>query len=65
MKQVTGFIVFVLLCMTTLSYGQQKVNLATILQEQQIKAVNRTGEFENEIPDPPADSVSCVFLQIK
>ena len=34
--------VFVFFCMTMLSFGQQKMNLATAFQEQQIKAVNRT-----------------------
>jgi hypothetical protein len=42
MKQTTGLMVIVLLWMTVFSFGQQKVNLATALQEQQIKAVNRT-----------------------
>jgi len=42
MRQAKGFFVIILLCLTTLSFGQQKVNLATALQEQQIKAVNRT-----------------------
>ena len=34
--------VFVFFCMTMLSVGQQKMNLATAFQDQQIKAVNRT-----------------------
>ena len=34
--------VFVFFCMTMLSFGQQKMNLATAFQEQQVKAVNRT-----------------------
>ena len=34
--------VLVFLCMTLLSFGQQKMNLATAFQEQQVKAVNRT-----------------------
>ena len=34
--------VFVFFCVTMLSIGQQKMNLATAFQEQQIKAVNRT-----------------------
>ncbi len=34
--------VFVFFCMTMLSFGQQKMNLETAFQEQQIKAVNRT-----------------------
>ncbi len=42
MRKTKGLLVIVILCMTMLSFGQQVVNLATLLQEQQIKAVNRT-----------------------
>ena len=42
MRKPTALLVIVFLCMTMLSFGQQKINLATALQEQQIKAVNRT-----------------------
>jgi len=42
MRQAKGFFVIIILCLATLSFGQQKVNLATALQDQQIKAVNRT-----------------------
>lgn len=34
--------VFVFFCMIMLSFGQQKMNLATAFQEQQIKAMNRS-----------------------
>ena len=42
MRKPTGLLVIVILCQSMLSFGQQKVNLANALQEQQIKAVNRT-----------------------
>ncbi len=42
MRNTKGLLAIVILCMTILSFGQQKMNLATALQEQQIKAVNRT-----------------------
>jgi hypothetical protein len=42
MRNTKGLLVIVILCMTILSFGQQKMNLATALQEQQIKAMNRT-----------------------
>ena len=42
MRKPTGLLVIVILCMSMLSFGQQKMNLARVLQEQQIKAVNRT-----------------------
>lgn len=42
MKFTISPFVIVLLCLTSLAFGQQKVNLATAMQEQQIKAVNRT-----------------------
>jgi len=42
--------VFVFFCMTMLSYGQQKMNLATAFQEQQIKAVNRTLSIYDKSP---------------
>ena len=50
MRQAKGFFVIILLCLTTLSFGQQKVNLATALQEQQIKAVNRTLSLYENYP---------------
>ena len=42
MRKPTVLLVIVILCQSMLSFGQQKVNLANALQEQQIKAVNRT-----------------------
>jgi hypothetical protein len=42
MRKPAGLLVIVFLCLTMLSFGQQKINLATAFQEQQIKAVNRT-----------------------
>lgn len=42
MRYRAGLLVTIILCMTIISFGQQKVNLATIQQEQKIKAVNRT-----------------------
>jgi len=42
MRKSVAFLVLVFLCLTTLSFGQQKLNLATSLQEQQIMANNRT-----------------------
>jgi hypothetical protein len=42
MRKTLGLLVIGILCTTILSFGQQKMNLATALQEQQIKAVNRT-----------------------
>lgn len=42
--------VFVFFCMTMLSFGQQKMNLATAFQEQQIKAVNRTLSIYDNSP---------------
>ena len=49
MRKPTGLLVIVMLGMTILSFGQQKLNLATALQEQQIKAVNRTlSLYENQ-----------------
>ena len=42
--------VLVFLCMTLLSFGQQKMNLATAFQEQQIKAVNRTLSIYDNSP---------------
>ena len=49
MRKTKGLLAIVCLCMTILSFGQQKVNLASVLQEQQIEAVNRTlSLFENQ-----------------
>jgi len=49
MRKTKGLLVIGILCMTMLSFGQQVVNLATLLQEQQIKAVNRTiSLYENQ-----------------
>ena len=42
--------VFVFLCMTMLSFSQQKMNLATAFQEQQVKAVNRTLSIYDNSP---------------
>lgn len=41
----------VLITMTSLAFGQQKINLATALQEQQIKAVNRSVSLYDKSPD--------------
>ena len=51
MRKPTALLVIVFLCMTILSFGQQKINLATALQEQQIKAVNRTLSIYDKHPD--------------
>jgi hypothetical protein len=49
MRNSKGLLVIAILCMTILSFGQQKLNLASVLQEQQIKAVNRTlSLYENQ-----------------
>ena len=49
MRKTLGLLVIFILCMTVLSFGQQKMNLATLLQDQQIKAVNRTlSLYENQ-----------------
>lgn len=42
MRKPLGLLVIGILCMTLVSYGQQKLNLVSVLQEQQIKAINRT-----------------------
>ena len=42
MKKHGGFLVLVFLCMTILSFGQQKVDLLAALQDQKIDVVNRT-----------------------
>jgi len=42
MRKTLGLLVIGILCMTIPGYGQQKLNLASVFQEQQIKAVNRT-----------------------
>jgi len=42
MRKPLAYLVIVLLCLSSLSFGQQKLNLATALQGQQIKAKNRT-----------------------
>jgi len=51
MRKPAGLLVIVFLCLTILSFGQQKVNLVTALQEQQIKAVNRTLSIYDKHPD--------------
>ena len=51
MRKPTALLVIVFLCMTMLSFGQQKINLATALQEQQIKAVNRTLSIYEKHPE--------------
>ena len=50
MRKPTGLLVIVILCQSMLSFGQQKVNLANALQEQQIKAVNRTLSLYDKHP---------------
>ena len=50
MRKPTTLLGLVFLCMTMLSIGQQKINLATALQEQQIKAVNRTLSIYDNSP---------------
>ena len=50
MRKPTTLLGLVFLCMTMLSFGQQKINLATALQEQQIKAVNRTLSIYDNSP---------------
>jgi len=42
--------VFVFFCVSMLSFGQQKMNLATAFQEQQINAVNRTLSIYDKSP---------------
>ena len=42
MKTRTGISVIVLLCLTLFTFGQQKVELSSALEEQQVKAVNRS-----------------------
>ena len=51
MRNNKGLLVIAILCMTILSYGQQKVNLASVFQEQQIKAVNRTLSVYEKNPE--------------
>ena len=51
MRKPTALLVIVSFCMTMLSFGQQKTNLATALQEQQIKAVNRTLSIYEKQPE--------------
>jgi len=51
MRIPTALLVIVFLCMSMLSFGQQKINLATALQEQQIKAVNRTLSLYEKHPE--------------
>ena len=51
MRKPTALLVIVFLCLSMLSYAQQKINLATALQEQQIKAVNRTLSIYDKHPD--------------
>ena len=42
MKKTLALVVFAMFCMSMVSFAQQKVNLASVFEEQQIKAVNRT-----------------------
>jgi len=42
MKKALGIFAIICLCLSSFSYGQNKINLASALQEQKIKAVNRT-----------------------
>jgi len=51
MRKPTALLGLVFLCMIMLSFGQQKINLATALQEQQIKAVNRTLSIYEKHPE--------------
>jgi len=51
MRKPSGLLVIVFLCLTMLSFGQQKINLATALEEQQIKAVNRTLSIYEKYPE--------------
>ena len=51
MRKPGGLLVIIFLGLTMLSFGQQNVNLATALQEQQIKAVNRTLSIYDKHPD--------------
>ena len=51
MRKPTALLGLVFLCMTMLSFGQQKINLATAFQEQQIKAVNRTLSIYEKHPE--------------
>ena len=51
MRRPTALLVIVFLCMPLLSFGQQKINLATAFQEQQIKAVNRTLSIYEKHPE--------------
>jgi hypothetical protein len=53
MKTFTGVLGILIICCTGLVFGQQQVDLARVLQEQQMKAVNRTltlfGEQEGAV----------------
>jgi len=51
MRKYTGFLALGFLCLAMLSFGQQKANLATAFQEQQIKAMNRTLSLNANYPD--------------
>jgi len=42
MKQTKGLLAIVLLSLTAFSFGQKKLNLAAVLEDQQVKVVNRT-----------------------
>jgi len=48
MRRSTGCIAIILLCMSLSSFGQLKVNLAAVLLEKQIKAVNRELSVNDE-----------------
>ena len=51
MRKTLGLLVIALLCMSLSSFGQQKVNLASVLQEQQIKTVNRALSLYDNSPE--------------
>ncbi len=51
MRNTKGLLVIVILCMAILSFGQQKLNLASVLQEQQFKTVNRTLSLYENHPE--------------
>jgi hypothetical protein len=51
MRNTKGLLVIVILCMSILSFGQQKLNLASVLQEQQFKTVNRTLSLYENHPE--------------
>lgn len=50
MRYHRGSLVIVILSMTMVTFGQQKVNLATALLEKQIKEINRTLSINETLP---------------